>query len=78
MTWYVFRRMTPGAPQRLDGRRGGACCPQEEVTEAVPGQPPWREEREAGGRGGAGDNPQFRPVGWGLMGVHLREGETWR
>ena len=38
VTWYVFRRMTPGAPQRLDGRWGGACCPWEEVTETVPGQ----------------------------------------
>lgn len=28
MGWYVFRRMTPGALQRLDGRQGGACCLQ--------------------------------------------------
>lgn len=24
MTWYVFKRMTPSALQRLDGRQGGA------------------------------------------------------
>lgn len=65
MTWYVFRRMMPGASQRLDGRRGGACCPQEEVMEAVPGQQRWREEREARGHGGVGADSLVQAGGMG-------------